>query len=201
MGGKLYVLARADRGTDREGERVVCVDATTGTTLWENRFNVWLSDVPDTRVAWSSVVGDPATGNVYALGVCGYFQCLDGKTGKTLWSVPMHEFFGMLTTYGGRTKFPVICEDLVIVSGVMTNWGDMAKPAHRLVAFDKRTGEIVWFNGTTIGPYDTNYSSPDGHGDQRSESDRLRLWRRQGVGLSAAHGPADLELRDLAPRT
>ncbi len=139
---------------------MVCVDAATGTTLWENRFNVWLSDVPDTRVGWSSVVGDPATGNVYALGVCGYFQCLSGETGKTLWSVPMHEFFGMLTTYGGRTNFPVICDDVVIVGGVMTNWGDMAKPAHRLVAFDKRTGEIVWFNGTTIGPYDTNYSSP-----------------------------------------
>ena len=73
---------------------MVCLDAKTGETLWENRFNVWLSDVPDTRVAWSSVVGDPETGNVYALGVCGYFQCIDGETGKTIWSIPMHEYFG-----------------------------------------------------------------------------------------------------------
>jgi outer membrane protein assembly factor BamB len=160
MNGKLYVLARADAGTDREGERVVCVDAMTGDTLWENRFNVWLSDVPDTRVGWSSVVGDPTTGYVYAQGVCGYFQCLDGDTGETIWSLPLHEFFGLLSTYGGRTNFPVICEDLIIVSGVVINWGDLAKPAHRFVAFDKKTGDIVWFNGTRIGPYDTTYSGP-----------------------------------------
>jgi outer membrane protein assembly factor BamB len=160
MGDKLYVLARAEPGTDREGERVVCVDAMTGQTVWENRFNVWLSDVPAERVGWSSVVGDPTTGRVYALGVCGLFQCLDGQTGQTIWSVPMHEHFGMVTTYGGRTNFPVICEDLVIVSGLITGWGEMARPAHRFVGFDKRTGEVVWMNGTTIGPYDTNYSAP-----------------------------------------
>lgn len=160
MNGKLYCLARADEGTDREGERVVCVDANTGETIWENRFNVWLSDVPDTRVAWSSVVGDPETGNVYALGVCGFLQCIDGDSGKTIWSIPMHEYFGMISTFGGRTNFPVIADDLVIVGGIMTNWGGEAKPAHRLVGFDKRTGEIVWFNGTRPLPYDTNYSSP-----------------------------------------
>jgi outer membrane protein assembly factor BamB len=160
MGGKLYVLARAAAGTKEEGERVVCVDAMTGETVWETRFNVWLSDVPAERVAWSSVVGDPATGRVYALGVCGYFVCLDGQTGQTIWSVPMHEYFGMVTTYGGRTNFPVICEDLVIVGGLVTGWGDMARPAHRLVGFDKRTGEVVWMNGTSIGPHDTNYSAP-----------------------------------------
>lgn len=160
MRGKLYVLARANPQTPLEGERVVCLNAQTGETIWENRFNVWLSDVPDTRVGWSSVVGDPETGHVYALGVCGYFQCLDGETGQTLWSNAMHEYFGMVTTYGGRTNFPVIFEDLVIVSGLTTNWGEQARPAHRLVAFDKRSGEIIWFQGTRIGPYDTNYSSP-----------------------------------------
>ncbi len=160
MNGKLYVLARSNPDTNREGERVVCVDAKTGETLWENHFNVWLSDVPNTRVAWSSVVGDPETGNVYALGVCGLFQCLDGNTGKKIWSVSMHEFFGLLTTFGGRTTFPVICEDLVIASGIITGWGEMAKPAHRLVAFDKRTGEVMWFNGTNESPYDTIYSAP-----------------------------------------
>ncbi len=200
MNGKLYVLARADAGTDREGERVVCLDAATGETLWENRFNVWLSDVPDTRVAWSSVVGDPETGNVYALGVCGYFQCLDGNTGKTIWSNPMHEFFGMITTYGGRTNFPVIADDLVIVGGVMTNWGEMAKPAHRLVAFDKRTGEMVWFNGTAIGPSRHELQFAHGGGAGGPVVVGLWFWGRQSVVVSAAHRPAHLALRDIAPR-
>ena len=86
MNGKLYVLCRSEPGTTREGEKVVCADAATGKILWENMFNVYLSDVPDTRVGWSNVVGDPETGHIYALGVCDYFQCIDGETGKTLWS-------------------------------------------------------------------------------------------------------------------
>ena len=160
MNGKVYLLCRAEAETEREGERVVCLDAVSGKTIWENRFNVFLSDVPDTRVGWSSVTGDPETGNVYALGVCGYFQCLDGETGKTIWSVSMHERFGLLSTYGGRTNFPVICDDLVIISAIVIGWGEMAKPAHRFVGFDKRTGEVVWFSGTRLLPYDTTYSSP-----------------------------------------
>lgn len=160
LNGKLYSLFRADAETNREGERVVCLDAATGKTVWEQRFNVWLSDVPDTRVGWSSVVGDPESGHIYALGVCGLMQCLDGNSGKVLWSVPMHEQFGLLSTYGGRTNFPVLFEDLVIVSAVMTNWGDLARPAHRFVAFDKKTGAVRWLNGTRLAPEDTTYSSP-----------------------------------------
>ncbi|MEM6978113.1 MAG: PQQ-binding-like beta-propeller repeat protein [Planctomycetota bacterium] len=160
LNGKLYAITRVDPGTPTEGERVVCLDAATGKTLWENRFNVWMSDVPDTRVGWSSVVADPETGNVYALGVCDLFMCINGDTGETIWSMPLHEQFGMLSTYGGRTNFPVIHEDLVIISGIIINWGDRAKPNHRPLALDKHTGEVVWFSGTRDLPYDTTYSSP-----------------------------------------
>ncbi|MDG2382861.1 MAG: PQQ-binding-like beta-propeller repeat protein [Pirellulaceae bacterium] len=160
MDGKLYTIVRAEPGTEQEGEKVVCVDAKTGETLWENRFNVYLSDVPDTRVGWSSCVGDPETGNIYAQGVCGHFQCIDARTGKTKWMIPLHERFGLLSTYGGRTNFPVICDDLVITSAIVIGWGDMAKPAHRFIGFDKRTGDVVWFSGTRLLPYDTTYSGP-----------------------------------------
>jgi outer membrane protein assembly factor BamB len=160
MNGKLYTIQRAEPGTAREGERVVCLDAATGETLWENRYNVWLSDVPAERVGWSSCVGDPATGNIYVLGSCDIFQCINGETGETIWKIPLHERFGMLSTYGGRTNFPVVHEDLVIISGIIINWGDRAKPNHRLIALNKSTGQIVWFNGTTDLPYDTTYSAP-----------------------------------------
>ncbi len=160
MGGRLYTIMRDKPGTAEEGEKVVCADMKTGDILWENRFNVWLSDVPDTRVGWSSVAADPSTGMVYALGVCGFFQCINGENGETVWSVPMHERFGLLSTYGGRTNFPVICDDVVIISAIVIGWGDNAKPAHRFIGFDKATGDVVWFNGTRPLPYDTSYSSP-----------------------------------------
>ncbi len=158
--GKLYTIVRADPGTPAEGEKVICVHADTGEKIWENKFNVYLSDVPAERIGWSSCVGDPDTGNIYAQGVCGLFQCLDGETGKTLWKRSLNEEFGLLTTYGGRTNVPVLFENLVIISGVIIGWGDQARPAHRFMAFDKKTGETVWFNGTRPLPEDTTYSTP-----------------------------------------
>lgn len=160
MRGKLYTLTRSEPDTPREGERVVCADAQTGKVLWENKFNVFLSDVPAERVAWSCVVGDPTTRRVFAMGVCGYFQCLDGDTGETIWSRSLNEEFGLLSTYGGRTNVPVLFEDLVITSAVIIGWGDMARPAHRFLAFNKHTGEVVWFNGTKPLPEETTYSTP-----------------------------------------
>lgn len=160
MRGKFYSLVRHKPGTTEEGEKVICLDADTGKLLWENSWNVFLSDVPDTRIGWSSVVGDPATGRVYALGVNGLFQCLDGDTGETVWAHSMSEEFGLLTTYGGRTNFPIVVEDLVIISGVMIGWGEFAKPNHRFIAFDKSTGEAVWFNSTRPLPDDTTFSTP-----------------------------------------
>lgn len=160
MNGNLYTIVRHNPASLKEAEKVVCVDAATGETKWENISNVYLTDVPDTRVGWSSVVGDPTTGNVFALAVCGYFQCIDGQTGKTLWSHSMSEEYGLLSTYGGRTNFPVIFDNLVIISGVIVGWGDMARPTHRIIAFDKRNGQAVWMQGTRPLPEDTTYSAP-----------------------------------------
>lgn len=161
MRGKLYTLARHNPATLQEAEKVICADAETGEVLWEHIFNVYLTDVPDTRVGWSSVVGDPESGHVFALGVCGYFVALDPeKNGEVLWSRSLSEEFGLLTTYGGRTNFPIVHENLVIISGVVIGWGDMARPEHRVLAFDKRNGQLVWFQGTRPLPEDTTYSAP-----------------------------------------
>ncbi len=161
LNNRLYYTARDKEETpSEEGEKVVCLDAKTGKMLWETRFNVYLSDVPVERVGWSSVVGDRETGDVFALGVCGLFQCLDGKSGAVKWSHSMHEEYGLLSTYGGRTNFPIIHEDRVIISAVFVNFGEYSQPTHRFMAFDKRNGLPVWFTGTRVRPEDTTYSSP-----------------------------------------
>lgn len=179
MHGKLYTIVAAEAFTPRQGEKIVCADAATGEVLWENRFNVFSSDVPLERVGWSNCTGDPETNRIYAMGVCGFFQCLDADTGKPIWTRSLSEEFGLLSTYGGRTNTPIIFEDLVIINAVMINWGatdakwtyqafnpttggwgDMAKPAHRFLAMNKETGEVVWLNGTRLLPDDTTYSTP-----------------------------------------
>ncbi|MFM9059508.1 MAG: PQQ-binding-like beta-propeller repeat protein [Planctomycetaceae bacterium] len=160
MGGRLYTLVRHAPGTTEEAEKVLCLDALTGAKLWENVFNVYLSDVPAERVGWSAVVADPATNTVFAHGVCGAFTAIDAATGKTKWRRSLHEEFGFLSTYGGRTNVPVVFEDLVIASAVVTGWGDTARPAHRFLGMDVATGEVRWMNGTKELPEDTTYSTP-----------------------------------------
>lgn len=158
--GKIYTICRDKPETTQEGEKVVCADAATGKILWEKIDNVFLSDAPAERVGWASVTGDPATGNVFSQGICGLLQALEGDTGKVLWSHSLSEEFGILSTYGGRTNLPTLFEDLVIVSGVMTGWGENAIPAHRFIAFDKRNGQAVWMLSTKLRPEDTTYSTP-----------------------------------------
>ena len=158
--GRLYTLVRHRPGTSEEAEKVLCLDARTGEKLWENIFNVYLSDVPAERVGWSCVIADPATKQVFAHGVCGVFTAIDAVTGETNWQRSLHEEFGFLSTYGGRTNRPIVFEDLVIASAVVTGWGRTAKPAHRFLGMDTTTGEVRWMNGTRELPSDTTYSTP-----------------------------------------
>jgi outer membrane protein assembly factor BamB len=166
MRGNLYVIVRHNPGSATEAEKVVCVDAATGEHKWEHVSNVYLTDVPDTRVGWSNLVGDPTTGRIYMQGVGGYFCCLEGDSTEVVWERNLLEQFGTISTYGGRTNNPVVFDDLVLISAILVGWGDtpeydvLAKPAHRFMAFDKATGELRWLAGTTIGPPDTNYSTP-----------------------------------------
>jgi outer membrane protein assembly factor BamB len=160
MNGRVYIICRDKPFTQDEGEKLVCADAATGQIIWEQRWNAYLTEVPDSRLAWSAVVGDPETGYVYALGICGIFQCFKGDTGELVWAHSMHEEYGLLSTYGGRTNFPIVYEDLVIINAVFIGWGEQAKPTHRYIAFDKYNGQTVWFEGTKPFPEDTTYSAP-----------------------------------------
>lgn len=158
MNGRVFLQNTAEKGA-AEQERIMCFDADTGKLLWEHRFNVFLSDVPPHRVGWASPVGDPATGNIYALGVGGTLLSLS-RDGKLVWERSLGEDFGLLTTHGGRTVSPLIDGDLVIMSGVTFQWGQHARGAHRFIGFDKRTGQTVWVSAPGGRPYDTTYAAP-----------------------------------------
>ncbi len=160
MGNRLFTIVREAPGTPQEAEKVICLDAKTGEKLWQNVYNVFLSDVPAERVGWSHVTADPETNRVYALGACCLLQCIDAETGQTIWARSLSEEFGMLSTYGGRTNTPVVFADLVIISGVTTGWDETARPAHRFLAFDKSDGQLVWLTSTQPLPEDTTYSTP-----------------------------------------
>ncbi len=158
MGDHVFLQNPAGKG-DSLQERVMCFNADTGKVVWEYRFNIYQSDVPAHRVGWASPVGDPATGNVYALGGGGTLLALS-KDGKPIWERSLGEEFGLWTTHGGRTVSPIIDGDLVIISGITENWGDNAERRFRFMAFDKKTGQTVWVSTPGARPFDTTYSPP-----------------------------------------
>ncbi len=90
-------------------------------------------------------------------------------------------------------------DDLVIISGVMTQYGDNAVPAHRFVAFDKRSGAAVWFLSTQLVPEDTTYFDSVSNDLQMAK----RRWSSEPVMVSSmrfnANWQSDLEIRSLEP--
>src|SRR5215470_9618605 len=122
MGGKVYLFNTSGSGESMQ-ERVMSLNADTGKVLWERRLNVYESDVPPRRIAWSSPAGDPATGNIYVFGAANELIALSND-GKLLWNRSLTDEYGAWTTHGGRTASPVIEGDLIIVSTISEGWGD-----------------------------------------------------------------------------
>jgi outer membrane protein assembly factor BamB len=156
MGNRVYVQNPSGRGAD-EQERVMCLDADTGKVVWEYKFNIFQSDAPAHRVGWASPAIDTETGNLYAIGAGGMLVALD-KNGKRMWDRSIGEEFGAFTTHGGRMTSPLIDGNLVIVSLAVSTWGKEANRAQRIIALDKRTGDIIWVSNPGGRPYDTAYA-------------------------------------------
>jgi outer membrane protein assembly factor BamB len=168
LGDRLYLLNYdADKNKDGSDvhetimERVLCLDANTGKKIWQHTFPVFHTDIVTSRLGWTNLAADPATGYIYAHGTQGLFMCLDGKKEKAtvVWQHAMGEEFGRISGYGGRVTSPIVEGELVVLGMCNSNWGDQTKPANRFVAFDKRTGVVVWWSEAAAfkGTY---YSNP-----------------------------------------
>ena len=158
LGDHLYMLTTAGAKETLQ-ERLVCLNADTGKLLWEHKWNTYHSDVPPHRLAWSAPAVDPETGNVYVYAVGGDLFAFT-RDGKLVFTRPLVEEFGIVTTHGGRTVSPVVEGNLVIVSSVATGWGAQARAGHRFLAFDKKTGETIYVSTPGGRPFDTTYAPP-----------------------------------------
>lgn len=156
--GRAYILGFEGEGPDLQ-EVIACFDAETGGKIWEHRFNDFLSDIIYTRYSTSNPTVDAETGNVYMQGSQGILACFS-RDGKLLWKFSMMERYGRMTFPNGRTSTPVIDGDLVITHGITANWGANGPAADRFYAFDKKTGELVWFSTPGARPKDSSYSPP-----------------------------------------
>ncbi|HEY7313205.1 MAG TPA: PQQ-binding-like beta-propeller repeat protein [Gemmataceae bacterium] len=141
--GRVYIINKVGEDESQQ-ERVMCFDAADGKVLWQHKFNVFLTDIVADRLGWTQMVGDPETGNVYAHGTQGFLMCFN-RDGKIVWEHSLTEEYGRVSGYGGRIMSPIVFEDLLIMPMINANWGEQTVGCTRLAAFNKRTGDVVWW--------------------------------------------------------
>jgi outer membrane protein assembly factor BamB len=156
--GRVYAFGFYGETTDVE-ETLLCLDVKTGQKLWEHRFRDYLSDTTYNRYAIGAPVVDPETGNVYLESTWGHVMAWN-RDGKLLWQHSMVEEYGRLTFPNGRTGALAIDGPLVITDGITANWGADGPARNRFYAFDKHTGELVWFSTPGIEPLDSTFATP-----------------------------------------
>jgi outer membrane protein assembly factor BamB len=159
FGNRLYINSPTPGDPANTQERLMAIDAETGKVVWERRFSLFLSDVPQHRASWASPAVDPETGNIYLFTVAAQLVCLS-PDGKVLWDRSLTDEYGSVTTHGGRTTSPIVEGDKVILNTLILAWGDLNRPGNRYFAFDKKTGQTVWISSPQARHYDTNYSTP-----------------------------------------
>jgi outer membrane protein assembly factor BamB len=159
FGNRIYINSPTPGDPSSTQERLVAIDAESGKIVWERRFSLFLSDVPQHRASWASPAVDPETGNVYLFTVAAQLVCVS-PDGKVLWDRSLTDEYGAVTTHGGRTTSPIIEGDKLILNTLILAWGDLNRPGNRYFAFDKKTGQTIWISSPQTRHYDTNYSTP-----------------------------------------
>ncbi len=129
-------------------ERVECLEVQTGRTQWQYDYPT------NYRDDFGFDGGPRATpsvreGKVYTLGAQGLLHCLELANGRKVWSVRTHEKFGVRKGFFGAA-----CSPLVEDGRVFLNVGGRDQAG--LVAFDARTGRVLW----TATDDEASYSSP-----------------------------------------
>ena len=157
--GRLYAFGfYGETGEDVE-EALLCLDAETGKKIWERRFSDYISDVVYNRYGIGSPTVDAETGNIYlqlSNGRCVAFT----RDGEQLWEHSLMEELGRLTFPNGRTGAPAVDEHVVIFHCVTANWGRTGPARDRFYAFDKITGDLVWYSTPGIRPVDSAFCMP-----------------------------------------
>lgn len=165
-----YAVTQEQRGTE---ECVTCYAVETGQPIWVYRAQRRHEDVMGMGKVGPR--GTPAIdgGRVYTNGGTGILDCLDGATGKLLWSVDVPAAVGVARTSQrnsrgfeftlenstlnwGRSASPLVVDDLVVIPAGGPQEDPQGKTC-TLIAFDKVTGEERWRGGERM----ISYGSPN----------------------------------------
>ncbi len=133
----------------KDQETVECLEAETGKRFWLTAYPTAYKD----PYGWNGGPRCPPVSDgefVYTFGAEGKLHCLKLTTGQVVWKRDIVKEFQKREEFFGIGATPLIEGDLLIV-----NVGAEGGPC--VVAFDKRTGKMVWGAGKKWG---ASYASP-----------------------------------------
>lgn len=132
---KIYIT-----GIKHDTLDVISVFDRTGKLLWEKEFSAaWKRAYPESR-------GTPSIENdrIYLIGGSGELVCLSAKNGDLLWKQDPHADFEGKYQHWGIVESVLLTDKaaLYVTGGENTT----------VVAYDKKTGELLWKSKSTGGP-------------------------------------------------
>jgi outer membrane protein assembly factor BamB len=139
-----YAVTQEQR---EDKELVVCYELKTGKVRWKHEHDArWLDKQGGDGPRATPTIVD---GRVYTVGGTGILDCIDGATGKNIWTRDTLTENGLSNTIWGKSNSPLVFDDKVIVTG-----GKEKKDS--LLAYRKDDGKPLW----TAGEDDASYASP-----------------------------------------
>ncbi|QDV49785.1 outer membrane protein assembly factor BamB family protein [Gimesia fumaroli] len=139
QGNRVYTQAQT-----LQGQYVYCLDARTGKTIWEYRYD-WPYELagvyPGPRATPTL-----ARGRLLFAGTSGLIGCLNADSGKLIWSRNVvEEFQGKGGTGFGYSCSPTVVDDLVFMP--------VGGPGASMVALKLSDGKTVWASGDEPASY------------------------------------------------
>lgn len=137
-------VTQEQRGGD---ELTTTYDLQTGTLLWSHTNQTRFSEIQggDGPRATPTLQDD----QVYALGATGILDCLELKSGKTIWSKSVLGLANQSNPIWGKSSSPLVYDDLVVVTGGRGN-------GPTVFAFRRKSGDLAW----SAGDEEASYASP-----------------------------------------
>lgn len=155
--GRLFHFDRHD-----DEDRLTCREAETGRVLWTLASSTRYADLLgyNNGPRCSPVVdGD----RVYTLSAEGLLQCVAVTTGRRIWEVDTHARFHVVRNFFGVGSTPLVHGEHVIVNvggsppdgppDIYVARGRVRGNGSGVVAFDKRTGAVVWQASDELASY------------------------------------------------
>lgn len=143
--GRLYTMYRPD-----DQEAVICLDADTGETIWEHRYDHdpaegHVSQFGDGPRSTPLIAGD----RLFTIGVAGKMHALSKSDGKVQWTHDLwgEEFGGSYLNHGYSSS-PIAYKDKVIAL--------VGGEGKSIVAFKQSDGSVAWQSGD----FKNSYSTP-----------------------------------------